>query len=102
MELSSNGLVSTFIKKHLKIEKDLENRIAELEDELKKVKGDSDDFDYFLYKDILKLIAPNIQFEYDGDNGGGYVIKIDPPLHMPIEYIEELIKDIKKYKEQQI
>ena len=33
MELSSNGLVSTFIKKHLKIEKDLENRIAELEEE---------------------------------------------------------------------
>ena len=101
MELSSNGLVSTFIKKHLKIEKDLENRIAELEDELKKIKGDSDDFDYFLYKDILKLIASNIQFEYDGENGG-YIIKIDPPLHMPNEFIEEILKDIKKYKEKQI
>ena len=101
MELSSNGLVSTFIKKHLKIEKDLENRIAELEEELKKIKDSSDDIDYFLYKDILKLIIPNLKFEYDGENGG-YIIKIDPPLHMPNEFIEEILKDIKKYKEKQI
>ena len=97
MELSSNGLVSTFIKKHLAIEKDLENKIAELEEELKKIKDTSDDIDYFLYKDILNLIIPNLKFEYDGENGG-YLIKIDPPLHMPNEYIEELIKDIKAYK----
>lgn len=101
MELSSNGLVSTFIKKHLKIEKDLENRIAELEEELKKIKDSSDDIDYFLYKDILNLIIPNLKFEYDGENGG-YIIKIDPPLHMPNEFIEEILKDIKKYKEKQI
>ena len=101
MELSSNGLVSTFIKKHLKIEKDLENRIAELEEELKKIKNSSDDIDYFLYKDILNLIIPNLKFEYDGENGG-YIIKIDPPLHMPNEFIEEILKDIKKYKEKQI
>ena len=99
--ISSNGLVSTFIKKHLKIEKDLENRIAELEEELKKVKNSSDDIDYFLYKDILNLIIPNLKFEYDGENGG-YIIKIDPPLHMPNEFIEEILKDIKKYKEKQI
>ena len=101
MELSSNGLVSTFIKKHLKIEKDLENKIVELEEELKKIKDSSDDIDYFLYKDILNLIIPNLKFEYDGENGG-YIIKIDPPLHMPNEFIEEILKDIKKYKEKQI
>ena len=101
MELSSNGLVSTFIKKHLKIEKDLENKIVELEEELKKIKDSSDDIDYFIYKDILNLIIPNLKFEYDGENGG-YIIKIDPPLHMPNEFIEEILKDIKKYKEKQI
>ena len=99
--ISSNGLASTFIKKHLKIEKDLENRIAELEEELKKIKNSSDDIDYFLYKDILNLIIPNLKFEYGGENGG-YIIKIDPPLHMPNEFIEEILKDIKKYKEKQI
>lgn len=101
MELSSNGLASTFIKKHLKIEKDLENKIVELEEELKKIKNSSEDIDYFLYKDILNLIIPNLKFEYDGENGG-YIIKIDPPLHMPNEFIEEILKDIKKYKEKQI
>jgi hypothetical protein len=101
MELSSNGLASTFIKKHLKIEKDLENKIVELEEELKKIKNSSDDIEYFLYKDILNLIIPNLKFEYDGENGG-YIIKIDPPLHMPNEFIEEILKDIKKYKEKQI
>ena len=101
MDLSSNGLVSTFIKKHLKIEKDLENKIVELEEELKKIKNSSEDIDYFLYKDILNLIIPNLKFEYDGENGG-YIIKIDPPLHMPNEFIEEILKDIKKYKEKQI
>lgn len=99
MELTSSGLASTFIKKHLQIEKELENKIIDLEDELKKIKDSSNDSDYFLYKDILKLIIHNLKFEYDGDNDGGYVIKIDPPLHMPNEYIEEIIKDIKKYKE---
>lgn len=100
--ISSNGLVGTFVKKHLKIEKDLENRIAELEEELKKIKDSSDsEADYFLYKDILKLIVKNLKFEYDGENGG-YNIKIDPPLHIQNEYIEELIKDIKKYKEREI
>lgn len=101
MDLSANGLASTFIKKHLKIEKDLENKIVELEEELKKIKDSSDDIDYFLYKDILNLIIPNLKFEYDGENGG-YIIKIDPPLHMPNEFIEEILKDIKKYKEKQI
>ena len=101
MDLSANGLASTFIKKHLKIEKDLENRIVELEEELKKIKNSSEDIDYFLYKDILNLIIPNLKFEYDGENGG-YIIKIDPPLHMPNEFIEEILKDIKKYKEKQI
>ena len=100
-ELSANGLVSTFIKKHIKIEKDLENKITELEEELIKMKGDSANFDYILYKDILKLIIPNLKFEYDGENGG-YLIKIDPPLHMPNEHIEEILKDIKKYKEKQL
>jgi len=99
--MDSNGLVSTFIKKHLKIEKDLENKIAELEEELKKIKNSSEDIDYFLYKDILNLIIPNLKFEYDGENGG-YIIKIDPPLHMPNEFIEEILKDIKKYKEKQV
>jgi hypothetical protein len=101
MDLSANGLASTFIKKHLKIEKDLENRIVELEEELKKIKNSSEDIDYFLYKDILNLIIPNLKFEYDGENGG-YIIKIDPPLHMPNEFIGEILKDIKKYKEKQI
>ena len=101
MDLSANGLASTFIKKHLKIEKDLENKIVELEEELKKIKNSSEDIDYFLYKDILNLIIPNLKFEYDGENGG-YIIKIDPPLHMPNEFIEEILKDIKKYKEKQI
>ena len=101
MDLSANGLASTFIKKHLKIEKDLENKIVELEEELKKIKNSSDDIDYFLYKDILNLIIPNLKFEYDGENGG-YIIKIDPPLHMPNEFIEEILKDNKKYKEKQI
>ena len=102
MELTSGGLASTFIKKHLQIEKELENKIVDLEEELKKIKDSSDDIDYFLYKDILKLIIPNIKFEYDGNNDGGYVITIDPPLHMPTEYIEEIIKDIKKYKDKQL
>lgn len=100
-ESNVSGLASSFIKKHLKIEKELENKIIDLEDEIKKIKESSNDIDYFLYKDILNLIIPNLKFEYDGENGG-YVIKIDPPLHMPNEYIEDLIKDIKKYKEQKI
>ena len=95
---SNAGLVGSFIKKHLKIEKDLENRIADLEEELKKMENSSDNIDYLLYKEIMNLIIPNLKFEYDGNNTG-YVIKIDPPLHMPNEYIEEIIKDIKKYKE---
>lgn len=101
MELNSNtGLIGTYVKKHVQIEKDLENRIFELEEEIKKIKNSSTDIDYFLYNDILNLIIPNLKFEYDGENGG-YLIKIDPPLHMPNEYIDELIKDIKKYKEKQ-
>lgn len=103
LETNSNGLVGSFVKKHLQIEKDLENKIAELEEEISKIKNsDSKDIDYFLYKEILELIIPNLKFEYDGDSGGGYLIKIDPPLHMPNEHIEEIIKDIKKYKKNKL
>ena len=101
-DINSNGLVGSFIKKHIQIEKELENKISDLQDELKKVKESSDEIDYFLYKEILKLLFPNLKFEYDGENDGGYLIKIDPPLHMPNEYIEEIIKDIKKYKEKEL
>ena len=58
---SNAGLVSTFIKKHIKIEKDLENKISELEEELKKISSSSEDNDYFLYKDIMDLIIPNLK-----------------------------------------
>lgn len=100
--LNSNGFVGAFIKKHIQIEKELENKIADLEDELKKIKESSDEYDYLLYKEILELIVPNLKFEYDGENDGGYTIKIDPPLHINDIYIEEILKDIKKYKEKKL
>ena len=43
------------------------------------------------------MIIPNLKFEYTQD---GYIIKIDPPLVMPLEHINELTKEVQKYKDE--
>lgn len=89
-------LIKDFIKKHLKIEEDLQNRINELEEEIKKLKGSSDvDEDYLLYKEILKIISNSIQITYDSD--GLYYLSMNP-TSMNTELLESLLNELKKYK----
>lgn len=101
--MENSGLVSTFVKKHLQIEKELENKIADLEDELRKYKSmpndDKYDNDYALYKDILDIIIPKIRFEYNSDSPEApYSMSVDP-TPLPNNCINELVKEVKKYQE---
>lgn len=93
-------LIKDIVKNHIKKENELENKINELNEELKKAKNNSEDTDYFLYKDILKLIIPYMQFEYRlsyETQESGYIIKMETPL-IPFYLINEIFKDIEKYK----
>ena len=108
-------LIKDIIKSHIQKENELEKRIKELEIELEKARNESDNSDYFLYKDILNLIIPHLKFEYhlnNESNIGGYGINIKTPIEtnsgysisldsvdMPLEIINELLKEIEKYKE---
>lgn len=101
--MENSGLVSTFVKKHLQIEKELENKIADLEDELRKYKSmpndDKYDNDYALYKDILDIIIPKIRFEYNSDSPEAtYSISVDS-TPLPNNCINELVKEVKKYQD---
>ena len=64
--------------------------IEELQEQISLLKSEPDN-DYGLYRSILDLIVPNLKFEYAEE---GYLIKIDPPLVMPLEHINELIKEL--------
>ena len=92
-------LIKDIIKEHIKKENELENKIKTLKEELTKAKNNSEDTDYFLYKDILNFIIPYMKFEFtmNSDNQSGYIIKMETPL-MPLELINNLLKDIEKYK----
>ena len=93
--IGQNGLASEFIKNQIKKNTELENQILELQETISLLKREPDN-DYTLYRSILDMIIPNLKFEYTTD---GYIIKIDPPLVMPLEYINELIKEVQKYKD---
>ena len=93
--IGQNGLASEFIKNQIKKNTELENQILELQETISLLKREPDN-DYSLYRSILDMIIPNLKFEYTTD---GYIIKIDPPLVMPLEHINELTKEIQKYKD---
>lgn len=108
-------LIKDIIKSHIQKENELEKQIKELKEELKNAKQNNENSDYFLYKDILNLIIPHLKFEYHLDsktNIGGYGINIKTPIEtnsgysisldsvdMPLEIVNELLKEIEKYKE---
>jgi hypothetical protein len=94
-ENNPTGLAADFIKKQIKHNTELENKILELENEISLLKSEHDN-DYALYRSILDLIIPNLKFEYSEE---GYLIKIDPPITMPLDYINELTKEVQKYKD---
>ena len=93
--INKNGLASEFIKNQIKKNTELENQILELQETISLLKKEPDN-DYSLYRSILDLIIPNLKFEYTEE---GYLIKIDPPLVMPLEHINELTKEVQKYKD---
>lgn len=93
-KIGQNGLASEFIKNQIKKNTELENQILELQEKISLLKKEPDN-DYGLYRNILDMIIPNLKFIYTED---GYSITIDPPLVMPATYIEELIKEVQKYK----
>lgn len=94
-------LVADFVKKQIKIQDTLQNRIRELEEELNKANDGNDD--YALYRQILRYIIPNVHFSYSMTNeNGSYEMTLDPPVSMPLELMNQLIEDIKKYKENNI
>ena len=95
MKDNPNGLASDFIKKQIKLNSELEDKIIELQNEISLLKQVPDN-DYSLYRSILDLIIPNLKFEYTEE---GYLIKIDPSLVMPLEHINELTKEVQKYKD---
>jgi len=95
----SDSLVSDFIKKHIQKETELENTISDLKNEIKSLKNNDDNLEYFLYKNILALIIPNLKFEYDNSGEGFYKVSMSP-VSMTKLLIDELLKDIQKYKEQ--
>lgn len=98
MKDNLNGLASDFIKKQIKLNSELEDKIIELQNEISLLKQDPDN-DYSLYRSILDLIIPNLKFEYDIHGTEHYLVKIDPPLIMPLEHINELTKEVQKYKD---
>jgi hypothetical protein len=106
-------LIKDIIKSHIQKENELEKRIKELETELEKARNESDNSDYFLYKDILNYIIPNLRFEYEMNNEGiggynvstspiytdsGYSVSLDH-VKMPLNLINELLKEVEKYKQ---
>lgn len=95
----SDSLVSDFIKKHIQKETELENIISDLRNEIKSLKESGNSLEYFLYKDILALIIPKLKFEYDSSGEGFYKVSMSP-VSMTKTLIDELLKDIQKYKEQ--
>lgn len=95
MDVGKNGLASDFIKKQIKRNTELENQILKLQETISLLKKEPDN-DYSLYRSILDLIVPNLKFGYTEE---GYIIKIDPPLIMPADHINELIKEVQKYKD---
>lgn len=95
MDVGKNGLASDFIKKQIKRNTELENQILKLQETISLLKKEPDN-DYSLYRSILDLIVPNLKFGYTEE---GYIIKIDPPLIMPPDHINELIKEVQKYKD---
>ena len=88
-------LVKDFIKKHLKIEEDLQNRINELETELKNITESSEDNEYLLYKEILKIMSDSLQITYDAD--GLYYLSMTPTTMNP-ELMNALLDELRKYK----
>lgn len=94
-----NSLVGDFIKKHIQRETELENIISDLKKEIEEIKKTGDNFEYFLYQDILSLIIPHLKFTYDGNNGGFYKMSMSP-VPLSKEIIDQLLIDIDKYKEQ--
>lgn len=106
-------LIKDIIASHIKRENELEKQIEELKEELNKAKETSENSEYFLYKEILNYIIPNLKFEYDLDdnNIGGYNISTSPiytelgysvsldHVRMPLNLINELLKEVEKYKQ---
>lgn len=106
-------LIKDIIESHIKKENELEKRIEELKEELNKAKESSENSDYFLYKEILNYIIPNLKFECELDDNNivgynisttpiyteaGYSISLDH-VRMPLNLINELLKETEKYKQ---
>jgi len=100
MNTSPTGLASDFIKAQIRKNTELEEQIISLNETIELLKGESHN-DYSLYRKILDLLVPYIKFEYNKD--GGYNIKLDPPeIYMPLDAIDNIIKEIEKYKQKML
>lgn len=86
-------LVKDFIKKHLKIEEDLQNQISKLEKELDRIKNTSDDNDYILFSKLLDAMIHSLEISYDSD--GLYYISAQP-FHVDNELLSMLVEEIGK------
>lgn len=86
-------LVKDFIKKHLKIEEDLQNQINTLEKELDRIKNTSDDNDYILFSKLLDAMIHSLEISYDSD--GLYYISAQP-FHVDNELLSMLVEEIAK------
>ncbi len=86
-------LVKDFIKKHLKIEEDLQNQISKLEKELDRIKNTSDDNDYILFSKLLDAMIHSLEISYDSD--GLYYISAQP-FHVDNELLSILVEEIAK------
>lgn len=86
-------LVKDFIKKHLKIEEDLQNQISKLEKELDRIKNTSDDNDYILFSKLLDAMIHSLEISYDSD--GLYYISAQP-FHVDNELLSILVEEIGK------
>ena len=107
--MTENGLASDFIKQRLKYETELEKRIQELEEELRKerdlARSNPDNEELYLCEDLLNIMIPYILFEYDANpsytdtTGGGYKISLTESIPLPDNCVQEMIRRIKKYQE---
>lgn len=86
-------LVKDFIKKHLKIEEDLQNQINKLEKELDRIKNTSDDNDYVLFSKLLDAMIHSLEISYNSD--GLYYISAGP-FHVDNELLSMLVEEIAK------
>lgn len=86
-------LVKDFIKKHLKIEEDLQNQINKLEKELDKIKNTSDDNDYVLFGKLLNAMIHSLEISYNSD--GLYYISAGP-FHVDNELLSILVEEMTK------